>query len=287
LPGIPELLRYFKPMRIFKGKTAVVTGGGDGIGRALCLELGALGAKVFVTGRNPENINQTARRIKEQGGTAQAVQLDVCSLEAVRRVLCKTADENGSLDYIFNNAGISVAGEISDLSMEHWEKVIRTNLIGTLHGTTEAYRIMIAQGGGHIVNISSLAGLLPFPVKAPYCATKHAIVGLSSTLRAEGAAFGVKVTVACPGLVATNIWQKTPIMRADNADVLKIIRGPMMSPEKAALAILKGTAKNKGLLVFPTHAKLLWWAYKIFPNGFNPIGAMLMRDFRKIKKNGS
>jgi NAD(P)-dependent dehydrogenase (short-subunit alcohol dehydrogenase family) len=76
----------------------------------------------------------------------------------VRRVLCKTADENGSLDYIFNNAGISVAGEISDLSMEHWEKVIRTNLIGTLHGTTEAYRIMIAQGGGHIVNISSLAG---------------------------------------------------------------------------------------------------------------------------------
>ncbi|MDI6796732.1 MAG: SDR family oxidoreductase [Desulfatibacillaceae bacterium] len=272
-------------MSIFDQKTAVVTGGGDGIGKALCLQLGALGARVIVTGRNRQNISRTAELIKEQGGTAQAVQLDVCSLEAVREVFKKTADEHKGLNFVFNNAGISVAGEIIDLSMEHWEKVIRTNLMGTLHGTTEAYRIMADQGFGHIINISSLAGLLPFPIKAPYCATKHAIVGLSSTLRAEGAALGVKVTVACPGLVATNIWHKTPIMRADNADVLKIIRAPMMTPEKAAQIILKGTAKNKGLLVFPAHAKLLWWAYKIFPTGFDPIGAMLMRDFRKIKKN--
>lgn len=270
--------------RYFRGKVALVTGAGAGIGAALAEGLARRGARVVVTGRSPDNTSATACRIREAGLDATDCVLDVSDGEQVSRVYEDIRQDQGRLDLVFHNAGISVAGEMRDLDLSQWRKVIDVNLMGVLHGTCAAYAIMAEQGAGHIVNVSSLAGLLPFPVKAPYCATKHAIVGLSTTLRAEAAALNVRVSVACPGLVATDIWTKTPVMGITSEDVLGIIRAPMMSPEKAAEKILDGVAKNRAVITFPFSARMLWYLYRIHPGILDPLGRILMRDFRRAKE---
>ncbi|MEW5736949.1 MAG: SDR family oxidoreductase [Thermodesulfobacteriota bacterium] len=268
----------------FQGKVAVVTGAGAGIGAELARHLARQGAHVVVTGRSPGNVGETACRLRDDGLSAEDCLLDVSDPAQVEAVYRRIAEKHGRLDLAFHNAGISIAGEMRDLDLCQWKKVIDVNLMGVLYGTVVAYSIMAGRGTGHIVNISSLAGLLPFPVKAPYSATKHAIVGLSTTLRAEAADLGVRVTVACPGLVATDIWTKTPIMGATPEDVLGIIRAPMMSAEKAAEKILEGTAKNRAVITFPFSARALWYLYRIHPGILDPLGRKLMRDFRRAKE---
>lgn len=269
----------------FTKKIVLVTGAGAGIGRALCLDLASRGAFVAATGRNPENVDETALLIRKAGGSAMATALDVSDEMAVDRAVTDVARRFGRLDYMVNNAGISIAGECLDLSVSQFKEVFAVNFFGVLYGTLSAYRLMAAQGHGHIVNISSLAGLLPFPVKAPYTASKHAVVGLSTTIRAEGAKLGVKVSVACPGLVDTEIWQKTPIMRADCDDVLSIIPFPMLGADRAARIIADGVAANRRIITFPLNARLLWWLYRVHPGLLDLMGWKMMKDFRKVKKN--
>jgi len=118
----------------------------------------------------------------------------------------ETASAYGRLDYQFNNAGIAIGGDARDLTLDQWRRVLDVDLYGVLYGTLAAYPIMVNQGFGHIVNTSSAAGLLPTPLNAPYCTAKHAVVGLSLSLRAEGADLGVKVSAVCPGYVRTPIF---------------------------------------------------------------------------------
>ena len=269
----------------FEGKAALVTGAGAGIGRALCLELAARGALVAATGRQEANVGETARLVREAGGKATGFVLDVCDEAAVNRAVEESAKRHGRLDYMVNNAGISIAGESLDLSVCDFRDVFAVNFFGVLYGTMAAYHVMAEQGGGHIVNVSSLAGLLPFPVKAPYAASKHAVVGLSTTLRAEGAKLGVRVSVACPGLVDTEIWSKTPIMKAESEDILAMIPVSMLSAEKAARAICDGVAANRGIIAFPFHARFLWWLYRLHPGLLAPMGWKMMNDFRKVKRS--
>lgn len=271
-------------MDIFAGKITIVTGGAAGIGRALSLELARRKAFVIVAGHRLERVEKTVAEILAQGGRACAARVDVSSAKDVQDVVDNTIAEHKRLDYIFNNAGISVAGEMRDLTLKHWKEVIDVNLMGVVHGTHYAYRAMINQGFGHIVNISSLGGLVPFPVKAPYSTTKHAVMGLSTTLRAEAAGLGVKVSVACPGLVATNIWNKTKILKVSNQEMLNIIKLKMLGADSAARLILKGVAKNKGIITFPFHARLAWWLYRLWPPLLAPMGWYMMSRWRKVRK---
>lgn len=269
----------------FHKKIALVTGAGAGIGRALSLDLALRGAFVVATGRNPQNVLETAGLIRDKGGAALGMALDVCDEKAVEKAVADVARRFGRLDYMVNNAGISIAGESLDLSISQFKEVFSVNFFGVLYGTLAAYRLMASQGHGHIVNVSSLAGLLPFPIKAPYAASKHAVVGLSTTIRAEGARLGVKVSVACPGLVDTAIWRKTPIMKAENDDILSIIPVPMLGVEKAARIIADGVAANKSIITFPLNARLLWWLYRVHPGLLDIMGWKMMKDFRKVKKD--
>ena len=271
-------------MNPFDGKTAIVTGAAAGIGRALSLELADRGAYVIAAGHNADRVEKTVGEILERGGRARTVKTDVSVPGEVEALVDSAFKENGRLDYIFNNAGISVAGEMRDLTLEHWRSVIDVNLMGTLYGTHFAYQTMLRQGFGQIVNMSSLAGMLPFPVKAPYAATKHGIVGLSTTLRAEARGMGVKVNVVCPGLVATDIWRKTPILKATNQEMLDIMLVKMISVEKAANIILRGVMKNKGFITFPLHAKMAWLAYRLWPPLLTPLGWYMMNRFRKVRR---
>jgi short-subunit dehydrogenase len=107
---------------------------------------------------------------------------------------------------MLNNAGIALGGEVRDMDLEHWRRILDVNLWGVIHGTTAAYQVMVKQGFGHIVNTASLGGLIPEPMATAYATTKHAVVGLSTSLRAEAAELRVKVSVVCPGFVQTRTF---------------------------------------------------------------------------------
>ena len=138
-------------------------------------------------------------------GSASSVYLDVADALGFEQAVSAVHADRGRLDLLFNNAGIGVGGPVEELSLAHWERTLDVNLRGVIHGVRAAYPLMLAQRSGHIVNTGSLAGLLPFPMGTPYAASKHAVVGLSLSLRVEARAYGVRVSVVCPGVIDTPI----------------------------------------------------------------------------------
>ena len=182
-----------------KGGVAIVTGGGSGIGRALSIELAKRGAFVHVTDVNEKGAEATAKQI---GASAKHAALDVRDAGAVQRF----CDAVGRVDYLFNNAGIPVGGEVQDLTLAHWDRIIDINIRGVVHGVHAVYAGMVARGSGHIVNTASIAGILP-GLTPSYDATKHAVVALTEDLYTTLTSVGVPVgvSVLCPGWVQTRI----------------------------------------------------------------------------------
>jgi NAD(P)-dependent dehydrogenase (short-subunit alcohol dehydrogenase family) len=264
-------------------KVAIVTGGGSGIGEALCLELARRGARVVVADINEQDAGRVARAVVTAGGHATAARLDVAADKDVSRLVQQTAAEYGHLDYLFNNAGIAIGGDARDLALGHWRRVLDVDLYGVLHGMRAAYPIMARQGFGHIVNTSSAAAFFPDPGNAPYCTAKHAIVGLSLSLRLEGADLGVKVSVVCPGVVRTNIFENVV---AVNVPPDHAVRPParMIEAAQAARAILDGVARNQAVIVFPASIRWLRYAYRLLPGIVDRYYFLpRLRDLRKYR----
>lgn len=270
-------------MDLFRDKIAIVTGGASGIGRGICELLGRQGANVTVADVNKAGADGVAAGIVKTGGDAKAVQLDVTDAGAVEKLIEETASEHGRLDYLFNNAGISVGGEVRDLKPEHWKRVIDVNLMGVINGTLPAYSLMVKQGFGHIVNTASLAGLIPGPMNTPYGTTKHAVVGLSTSLRAEGTDLGVKVSAVCPGFIQTGIWESSPAMNVDKEKALATIPLKMMDATKAAEKLLEGVERNRAIITLPFHARFMWWLNRIHPSLLKPLCTLSVKNFRKFR----
>jgi NAD(P)-dependent dehydrogenase (short-subunit alcohol dehydrogenase family) len=190
-------------LRTFDGAVALVTGGASGIGRALGEALARRGGRVVLADRQGDLAQEVAARIRANGGQAAAEELDVTDFPATSRLVEGTFRGAGRLDYLFNNAGVGVVGEARLYALEDWYRVLDVNLRGVIHGVQAAYPVMLRQGFGHLLNTASFAGLFPSPLVVGYCATKHAVVGLSTSLRIEAAASGVRVSVLCPGPVRT------------------------------------------------------------------------------------
>jgi len=278
-------------MEKFKDKITIITGGASGIGRAVGEEMARRGAVLVLADRNGELLEETVESINLSGGKAKAVILDVTDAGTVKTMIEDTAREYGRLDYLFNNAGIGISGEVRDLELEDWYRTFDINLRGVVHGVHAAYPIMVEQGFGHIFNTASLAGLGPVPGLAPYAATKHAVVGLSTSLRAEGAALGVKVSVVCPGVIRTPLIETLEIKNEeklgfDSRD--SMIEAMPLKPypvEKAARDIVAGVARNKAIIVVTGHAKLLWFLYRICPPLVIALWRWGVNDFRKKYRN--
>jgi NAD(P)-dependent dehydrogenase (short-subunit alcohol dehydrogenase family) len=258
-------------MSIFKDKICIVTGGASGIGRNLCEQLARHGAYVVMADINFKQVEKEAESLLKEGLKVKAVNLDVTDEAAFKKVIEDTVAENGRLDYLFNNAGIAVLGEVHDITMEHWNKVFNVNLNGVLNGTFHAYQLMVKQGSGHIVNLSSVEGVLPFPSTASYVATKHAVFGLSESLWVEAADTGVDITIICPGYILTpmldtseavnmtmDVWKKSFL-------VVLFEKLSAITPDKCARLILKGVAKKKVIVFTPGICRLFWWNYRIWP----------------------
>lgn len=266
-------------MKKFNDSIAIVTGAASGIGRALGQELARRGALVIMADIQRELLEEAVGSITQAGHKAEAVALDVTEFQAVKELVENTAARHGRLDYIFNNAGIGVGGEVRDVSIDDWRDVLNVNLFGVVNGVAAAYPLMVDQGHGHIINTASIEGLIPFPGTVSYVTSKYGVVGLSNALRVEGADLGVNVSVVCPGYIKTAIFHTSKLIKMDREKMLKSLPDRFgIMPEECASVILRGVERNKAIIVVTGLAKVFWWLHRINP------GWILWMMRRKIRE---
>jgi len=254
----------------FRGRSAIVTGGASGIGLALGARLAELGALVVLADIDGELAEQSAAAL---GDGVEGRRLDVTDLTAFGALVDEVADRDGAIDYLFNNAGISLGGPTHDLTAAHWDRIIDVNLRGVANGILAVYPRMVQQGHGHIISTASGAGLFAPPFVAAYSATKFAVVGLSQSLRPEAALHGVKVSVLCPGAVDTPLLDRSgpadlppPSTQALTGREYLTLLGQKPVPAKGlAGKALAQVARNKAVIMVPAAAKLPWYLNRWSP----------------------
>jgi NAD(P)-dependent dehydrogenase (short-subunit alcohol dehydrogenase family) len=242
----------------FKGRVVVVTGAASGIGRETALAFARLGARLVICDKDTVNLESANRQLEALGGEVIAETVDVSDARQVEDFCERTYAAVGRVDVLCNNAGVAVGGHLEDMSLDDWEWIVGANLWGVIYGCHFFYPRMIAQGGGgHIVNTSSGAGLMPLPLTIAYNTTKFAVRGLSETLRAEAALHGIGVSAVCPGLVATNITRTMRFVsgtRRSTPEELvekfhRFWHARRYPPSKVASAIVRGVEKNKAIII--------------------------------------
>lgn len=250
----------------FTGKQAIVTGGGSGIGAALCRALVAAGADVVCTDIDGAAAAKTVESLAGPG-SARSATLDVTDAAAVQAAVDEVVSRTGRLDLMFNNAGIAWGGDTELLTLEQWNAIIDVNIRGVVHGVAAAYPVMLRQGHGHIVNTASMAGLTAAGQITSYVMTKHAVVGLSLALRSEAVSRGVGVLAICPSAVETPILDKGAIGGFVGRDYY--LRGQGMKtaydPDRLARDTLRAVERNKALLVVPKRAHASWLFARLAP----------------------
>ena len=258
-------------LRTYEGAVAIVTGGASGIGKALGEELAARGCEVVVADLQSEAAEKVAAGICARGGKATAYTLDVTDAAAVESLVTNTLERCQRLDYMFNNAGIALNGKFEDFQLQHWQKTVDINLMGVVYGARAAHQVMSKQGFGHIINTASFAGVFPWPTTITYTTCKHAIVGLSTAMRAELANTGVRVSVLCPGTIMTPMIEKgaSPerwVGTYPREKLEAFFRSAQGMPvDQFARKALDGIAKNQSVIVLPKGYKLLWWINRVSP----------------------
>jgi NAD(P)-dependent dehydrogenase (short-subunit alcohol dehydrogenase family) len=254
------------------GKVAIITGGASGIGRALAHELADRGCEVVLADRQAELAREVAGRVCDRGGRATAAALDVRDLAAWKALVEDTVARSRRVDFLFNNAGIAVGSEMRECTPEDFDDVFDVNIRGVAYGILATYPVMIAQGDGHIVNTASVAGLVASGGAGSYTTSKHAVVGLSKSLRIEAREHGVRVSVLCPGAIRTPIlsggrFGKIKLEGATEASVLRQWeRVRPMDPEEFARQAIDRVLANDPIIVVPRWWKALWYLDRLSPS---------------------
>jgi NAD(P)-dependent dehydrogenase (short-subunit alcohol dehydrogenase family) len=261
----------------FAGKRCFLTGAASGIGRATALRLAAHGAELYLTDRNADGLAQTvadARALGAQVPTHRA--LDVSDYHAVASFAADIHTWQPGMDVVMNIAGVSAWGTVDQLTHEQWSKMVAINLMGPIHVIESFIPPMMAAGrGGHLVNVSSAAGLIALPWHAAYSASKFGVRGLSEVLRFDLARHRIGVSVVVPGAVNTPLVNTVEIAGVDRDDPrvkrwVERFSGHAVSPEKVAEKILAGVAKNRFLIYTSADIRALyafkrvaWWPYSV------------------------
>ncbi|OUS32383.1 hypothetical protein A9Q99_00925 [Gammaproteobacteria bacterium 45_16_T64] len=270
----------------WKNKIVLITGAASGIGLALSKEMIRRGAMVWMTDISAD----IHERAKNLGDNATSEILDVSCIKGFQAFISKITSTHKQIDYLFNNAGIGYGCDAGELTHEHYDHYIDINIRGVTNGISLVYPIMIKQGFGTIVNTASVGGLIPSSLMAPYAMTKHAVVGLSISLREEAKHKGVNVNTLCPGSVNTPIFDSTspnslPRVRSTKLREYTREKDVSISPELFAFNALNDIEKNKSLIIYPKMFRFIVWLYKNFPRIYSLItNQNLKQEFNRVKQ---
>ena len=279
----------------FAGKRCLLTGAASGIGRATALVLAAEGAELFLTDRNGEGLAETVADCRALGAevTAHRV-LDVSDHDQVAAFAADIHEAIGgaapALDVVMNIAGVSAWGTVSTLDHRHWESMVNINLMGPIHVIENFVPPMVKAGrGGHLVNVSSAAGLVALPWHAAYSASKYGLQGVSEVLRFDLARHKIGVSLVVPGAVKTPLVQTVEIagVDRDHPQVRKWVDrfgGHAVTPEHVADRILIGVRRNRYLVytspdirALYLFKRLAWWPYSVAMRQVNVIFTRALR----------
>jgi NAD(P)-dependent dehydrogenase (short-subunit alcohol dehydrogenase family) len=230
-------------VRRFDGMVGMVTGGAGGIGRAICLLLAREGATVAVADLADGGGSGTCALIGERGGAGMCLAVDVASDGQVADCVAKVVDRFGRIDVLFNNAGVELSRKLHETSVQEWDKVFDVNLKAMFLVCRQVLPVMVRQGGGAIVNTSSISGLLGWPASAAYCASKAGVIGLTRQVAVDYAPHGIRVNCICPGTTLTPMIERLFSQDKDPAGFRKTVEamhplGRLALPEEIAEAAL-------------------------------------------------
>lgn len=258
-----------------EGRTAVVTGAGSGIGRALAIALARRGCRVAVSDVAADGLAETVRRCRDLGADVLAQVVDVADAEAVARHAESVVERFGTVHLVFNNAGIAVYGRVEDVGYADIARVLDVNLWGVIHGSREFLPHLRASGEGHLVNISSLFGLIGVPNHSAYNTSKFAVRGWTEALAVELVAEGAPVRVSCvhPGGIATGIARAARYVGHHDVEALQQLfdRIAMTSPAAAAEVILRGVVRNRRRILVGRDAQIVGHLARLAGSSYQPV----------------
>jgi NAD(P)-dependent dehydrogenase (short-subunit alcohol dehydrogenase family) len=273
------------------GTTVVITGAGSGIGRATALLAVEKGARLVLTDVSADTLEETVQLVADAGGTVEHHEaFDVRDVDAVDAFAARTHEITGPVDVVMNVAGISTWGRIQDLTTEHWRRTVDIDLMGPIHVLAAFVPPMIeARRGGHVVNVSSAAGLFGLPIHAPYSAAKFGLRGVSEVLRFDLAPHRIAVTLVCPGAVNTPLVGTVDIVGVDRDDpsirkAVDTFARHAVTPEKAAAAIVRGVEKGRYMVYTSQDIRLLHWTQRYVPFVYTIIMRVMNQQARRFLK---
>lgn len=267
-------------MKDFTNKVIVITGAGSGMGRDLAVKLGKRGARIAISDVNPDGLAETERLVAATGAQVHSQLLNVAEREAVLAYADTVAEHFGTVNAVFNNAGIAHHGEVETMEFKDIERVMDIDYWGVVNGTKAFLPYLIASGDGHVVNTSSLFGLLAEPGQAAYNSAKFAVRGFTEALNQEMIIAGhpVKVTCVHPGGIKTAIARNaTTSGDHDQQKTAELFDKYLAntSSEKAADIIIKAVERDHARVLVGFDAKLLDLGVRLVASGYQGISARL------------
>lgn len=268
-------------MKDFRNKVAAITGAGSGMGRALALELAGRGCAVAIADVGLASLNETESMLRATKVKVSSHRVDVADRAAMERFAEDVVRVHGKVNLVFNNAGVSVTNTVEKLSYDDFEWLMNINFWGVVHGTKAFLPYLRLVDEAHIINTSSIFGVVAFPSQGAYNASKFAVRGFTEALRQELAGTHIGVSCVQPGGVKTNIVKTSRYYATDNEAPTKeeVTRSfeqlAALTPHDAALQILRGVENNRGRVLVGKDAKLLAWVQRLFPENYaRRLGAM-------------
>lgn len=260
--------------------TALVAGAASGIGRALASLLAEQGYYLVLTDIDEGRLAQAQASIAE----SECHTLDVTDSLAVDAVFAEVHARR-PLTLVVNSVGIAIAGELRDAAVSDLREAVEINLMGTLYTSLAAYRLMAARGSGTIVNVASGSGLFPLPGRTHYTTTKFGVVGFTTALRQEAAPLGVRVCVACPGVVNTPIFSRIRLIGPLDRDAIerRLARNRGISPPEAARRIMRGVKRNRAIITIDAQVRALWRLWKYAPGLFERVSGRMSRELARYR----
>lgn len=269
-------------MKSFAHKTAVITGAGSGIGRALAQQLSQEGAQLALSDVNEQGLEETKALLKGNGKVT-LTKLDVSDRQAFELYAAETLSEFGQVDLLFNNAGVALAQTVENCSYDDFEWLMNINFWGVIYGTKSFLPHMLTRPEAAIINISSIFGIIALPTQSQYNAAKFAVRGFTESLRQEVKNSNLKVSCVHPGGIKTNIVvngrMHTSMVgeQTHSQQIEEFNKMARTTPEKAAQTILEGVRKNKRRILIGQDAKFMDRIQRFLPEKYTSVFAALLK----------